>query len=387
MEKSKKPKDTPFRQQNLKAWRPILTPNLVILLFVIVGTVFIPIGIAVMMASNDVVEVESADYSAKVEDGGCCVSGCDKTESHLRRDLNPCNITINVPKKMEPPIYMYYKLSNYYHNHRRYVKSRSDMQLRGLDPDKTLLDTSCQHRVTLNDSDSSIINPCGLIAWSWFNDTFELQTYDYTPLNTSSSGIAWQSDIDMKFKNQEPDGANPGTTGNNFPPFAHWRRQSCDALPPAISSTANIALCKQTGAGWCFRGSGYCVEDEHFIVWMRTAGLPTFRKLYAKLDTVLEAGTYTVKIANGEYTSQFGGMYFNPAESGAYYETGLQSDIKEQQFLYPVHTFDGTKKIVLSTSSWIGGKNGFLGGAYLTVGIICIALASGFAIKQKFFPR
>jgi len=42
---------------------------------------------------------------------------------------------------------------------------------------------------------------------------------------------------------------------------------------------------------------------------------------------------------------------------------------------------------VLSTSSWIGGKNGFLGGAYLTVGIICIALASGFAIKQKFFPR
>lgn len=48
------PADTPFRQQNLKAWRPILTPNLVILLFLIVGVVFIPIGVAVLSASNDV---------------------------------------------------------------------------------------------------------------------------------------------------------------------------------------------------------------------------------------------------------------------------------------------------------------------------------------------
>ena len=41
---------------------------------------------------------------------------------------------------------------------------------------------------------------------------------------------------------------------------------------------------------------------EHFIVWMRTAGLPNFRKLWGKLsvdgktDLDLDAGTYTVKI-------------------------------------------------------------------------------------------
>ncbi|MFS7906735.1 putative CDC50/LEM3 family protein [Helianthus anomalus] len=31
---------------------------------------------------------------------------------------------------MKQPIYVYYQLDNYYQNYRRYVKSRSDQQLR-----------------------------------------------------------------------------------------------------------------------------------------------------------------------------------------------------------------------------------------------------------------
>ena len=42
---------------------------------------------------------------------------------------------------------------------------------------------------------------------------------------------------------------------------------------------------------------------------------------------------------------------------------------------------------MFSTTSWLGGKNDFLGIAYLTVGCLCIALGVVFAIKHIVSPR
>ncbi len=39
---------------------------------------------------------------------------------------------------------------------------------------------------------------------------------------------------------------------------------------------------------------------EHFIVWMRTAGLPNFRKLWGRIEVDLDVGTYTVTIVNSK---------------------------------------------------------------------------------------
>jgi len=335
--RSKRPRDTAFRQQNLKAWRPILTPKLVILLFFAVGIVFLPIGIAVMIASNQVTEVQSIDYSE-----ACCVANCDSTSTGARVDLNPCYVNITVPTDMEPPIYMYYKMTNYYQNHRRYVKSRSDMQLRGLEVSERALNTSCEHRVlaATNSSidDSRIISPCGLISWSVFNDSFTVfDSAGAQVPGVATTGIAWESDVQVKFRNAGGDVAVK--TGSNFPHFYHERRQPCSSFPNIGANPTLLAACEAADAGWCFPGSGMCAEDEHFIVWMRTAGLPTFRKLYAKIEGhTLPAGSYTVRVHNGQHYSGPGGdFYFNPAQSAEYYDDPSGVPVS-QTFLYPVRS-------------------------------------------------
>lgn len=53
----------------------------------------------------------------------------------------------------------------------RYVKSRSDTQLRGTGND--LSSTSdCNPAQVLQSDRSKLIMPCGLVAWSYFNDTY-----------------------------------------------------------------------------------------------------------------------------------------------------------------------------------------------------------------------
>merc|ERR1711871_783209 len=122
-----KPEDSDFKQQRLKAWQPILTPFWVILTFASVGLVFLIVGILVLAASDEVVEFQSAEYQALTPTGGgSCVQGNASTPSSCLVDFSAA-----ITKDMKAPIYVYYHLTNFYQNHRRYVKSRSDIQLRG----------------------------------------------------------------------------------------------------------------------------------------------------------------------------------------------------------------------------------------------------------------
>eukprot|EP00850_Spirogloea_muscicola_P020849 SM000228S07389 [mRNA] locus=s228:118459:121028:- [translate_table: standard] len=312
---SKKPKYTRFTQQELAACKPLLTPNWVIATFFIVGIIFIPIGAASLAASNGVVEIVQ-----RYEDE-CIPSATtnDQREAYVQSATTNknCTITLRAPHNMKPPIYVYYQLNNYYQNHRRYVKSRSDAQLRG-DNNPSL--SACKPEDYLGKDKTLPINPCGLAAWSYFNDTYAFSIGGRN-LTIDERYISWKSDRDDKFSSDKP--------------------QNFNTIP-------------------ALRGGGTLAPDvpldhqEHLIVWMRTAALPAFRKLWGRIHEELPAGTQiSVNILNQ----------------------------------YNTYSFNGQKKLVLSTASWLGGKNDFLGIAYITVGSICIGLALLFLALHLISPR
>ncbi|XP_044468243.1 ALA-interacting subunit 3-like [Mangifera indica] len=308
---SKRPKYSRFTQQELPACKPILTPRWVISTFLLVSIVFIPIGVASLFASQDVVEIidryeteciPPANRSDKV---GFIQSSIDKT----------CERRLRVTKRMKKPVYVYYQLDNFYQNHRRYVKSRSDEQLKNTNSASETSDCKPE-----NMANGKPIVPCGLIAWSLFNDTYSFSRNNQS-LGVNKKDIAWKSDRDSKFgKDVFPSNFQNGTLIGG----AHLN----ESIPLS--------------------------EQEDLIVWMRTAALPTFRKLYGKIEEDLQQNDEIVVTLKNNYNT---------------------------------YSFNGKKKLVLSTSSWLGGKNDFLGIAYLSVGGLCFFLALSFTVVYLIKPR
>jgi hypothetical protein len=160
--------------------------------------------------------------------------------------------------------------------------------------------------------------PCGLIAASFFTDKFNA-TIGGNAVSWTSKGIAWPSDVNKKY------------------------------VKRALKDTeTNIVV--QNGKNVTLPD----VTDEEFIVWMRVAGLPTFKKLNRIIQQDLKAGD-VVKV--------------------------------EIQNNYDVSAFSGTKSLVISNTNWLGGKNDFLGYAYIGVGVACLVLAIAFAVKHLLAPR
>ncbi|KAH9612062.1 hypothetical protein KSS87_011913, partial [Heliosperma pusillum] len=334
--------DSRFTQQELPACKPILTPRWVwrmnsapsfldcfyftiqspciptstlslliqvISAFMVISVVFIPIGVASLFASRDVVEVVE-----RYDD--VCVSGSksDKIKYIQGAGDKSCSRTLTIKKHMKAPIYIYYQLDNFYQNHRRYVKSRSDQQLRSKKSENDV--STCQPE---DMNGNKPIVPCGLIAWSLFNDTYSFVLGNKN-ITVNKKDISWKSDRDHKFGK--------------------------DVFPKNFQSGGIIG-------GATLDKSIRLSEQEDLIVWMRTAALPTFRKLYGRIEQDLNANDkIDVTLMNN----------------------------------YNTYSFNGKKMLVLSTTSWLGGKNDFLGIAYLTVGGLCFFLALLFTVIYLFKP-
>lgn len=131
-----------------------------------------------------------------------------------------CTLTIKVDEDIEGPLFTYYELNNFYQNHRRYVKSRSYAQLMGDKIDEAQAKKDCDPIITNEDMgktvsvDGSPLNkddiaiPCGLIAKSLFTDKYKIfkdENDADSEIKINSENIAWNSDREFKFKNQDGD--------------------------------------------------------------------------------------------------------------------------------------------------------------------------------------
>ncbi|CEI66944.1 Meiotically up-regulated gene 89 protein [Fusarium venenatum] len=365
--KSRRPANTAFRQQRLKAWQPILTPKTVLPLFFAIGIIFAPIGGLLLYASSQVQEIR-LDYTNCIVDApirsrggsnftaipGSAVSTAFKSSNssvnaQWAREVNVsttldngvktfnprCHLKFTIPEEMGPPVLFYYHLTNFYQNHRRYVLSFDTDQLKG--SKRSISDIRNSDCTPLYGEGDKPYYPCGLIANSMFNDTFTSpkltnppgvsgnETWIYQMSN--NSGISWDSDKDL-YKETE-------YSYDEIVPPPNWQKRypdgyTKDTPPPNLK------------------------EWEAFQVWMRTAGLPTFSKLYQRNNTqAMWPGTYDLIIDDH----------------------------------FPTREYKGSKSIIISTRTVIGGRNPFLGIAYVVVGGVCILLGTVFTVTHLIRPR
>ncbi|EHK97857.1 putative Meiotically up-regulated gene 89 protein [Glarea lozoyensis 74030] len=303
--KSRRPANTAFRQQRLKAWQPILTPKTVLPLFFAIGIIFAPIGGGLLYASRALmlgmgqVQEISIDYS------------------HCQTDAPISPETAAVPSSA------------------RYAKSFNIDQLGGKAVSESSVHSSdCTPLTTAVDPRDGVKKPyypCGLAANSVFNDTFGNPVRvgaanDPVPYLMSNKSIAWNSDKELYGKSKY-------NLATDVIPPPNWEGR----YPNGYTADRYPDL----------------VEDESFQVWMRLAGLPTFSKLAQKSNDNMPEGKYQLNITS----------FFNVTEYG------------------------GTKSIVISTGTVMGGRNPFLGIAYVVVGGICVVLGALFLVTHLVKPR
>lgn len=282
-----------------------------------------------------------------------------------------CTLSFTVPRTMKPPVLIYYELDNFYQNHRNYFQSQDIFQMAGQSDISQQLSTSAAFCKPINILNGTSINPCGLIANTFFNDIIQL--VDNGAVDDTGStlvlvedGIAWTSDLEYRFK--MPLG---------------YQQQECPSDGCDISCCSNLNYsCQEDGKGPVISSKdGKCyaydypfddttqylyetypkiisplehVTNEHFVVWMRVATVPKFRKLYGYIEQTIPAGTV------------------------------LQFDINLN---YVVESFGGSKALIISTTSVWGGKSTAMGRTLYYIGYFCLAAGIFFALKHWFKPR
>jgi len=256
------------------------------ILLILLGLALLPIGISVLVASSNLVE-----YQVRY-DNICPLK-------------SNCSLSVIIPETMKAPVFVYYHISGLPQNQRRYVSSRSDPQLAGAASYDV---TACDPVET--DPSGLRYYGCGLTSFTFFNDAFSLSSGSglFSGSDWDRRDIAWDSDLETLFVN---------------------RNLRTDETRSISRYGSNLIL--------------PAIDDQDFVVWMRSSSFSKFRKLYSVIrNQDLVAGS------------------------------NLNLSISNQFFIE--NFLDLEKSVIFATISWVGAKNSFLGIASVVCACIYIIL-------------
>ncbi|XP_027199723.2 LOW QUALITY PROTEIN: cell cycle control protein 50A-like [Dermatophagoides pteronyssinus] len=265
--KTNRPPNSRWKQQRLPAWQPILKPTSVLISFILFGLFCIVIGV-VMFISNQKIQEIIIDYTDCHRINPITnINQCEYCRDRWKFKWENCECLLNftITESIDGPLFLYYSLNGFYQNHRRYVASIDRRQLMG---EKRSLEQIRSDCYPYSDIDGKIIAPCGAIANSMFSDTFQLRrivqnNHDDQPekIHIWEKDISWPTDRQNLYQNPSDD---------NFQSYAKPINWSQNLYDDTILNKKNEA------------GFGYI--NEHFMVWMRPAAFPIFRKLWGRID-------------------------------------------------------------------------------------------------------
>ncbi|KAM8857014.1 transmembrane protein 30C [Synchiropus picturatus] len=323
---SRRPDNSAFKQQRLPAWSPMLTPHTVLPFFYCTAAICLVLGVWLWLTVKSTQELK-LDYTT---DGTCNLCFIKRQNASKAAVNCTCTMVFTIDKLYKGDVFFYYGLRNFHQNLRRYMDSRDDTQMVGRP--KQLKNPSQYCKPFHKDPKGIPIAPCGAVANSLFNDSFRFYYHgsrgQRTPVPLLRRGIAWYTDKNVKFRNPPLGNSTLAQAFNGTAKPLYWQR-------PVYKLNVNNN-----------NDNGFINED--FIVWMREAAFPNFKKLYGFLNR--GTAPFTKGLPAGKYSVDI-------------------------DYNFPPQHFKGKKLVVLTTLTWFGGQNHFLPVLYLVTSCLLLALA------------
>jgi hypothetical protein len=320
--KKKKKKDRFYKRftyQQLRGYRPILTASLAMVFFAVAGSIQLGIGIPILLASIDVVQ-----YRVRYDNAGTLANFTSEERAMLvtSDDGVQYSMDIFVDKEMKGPVYVTFELGTFYQNYRRYVRSYDSQQMHDGDifPGASSCEPFLYETASGLDPNASLPEQGAILPCGQISHSNFNDSFEL------SSNIP---SLDVTI-----DDSNIAWTSDKTHLYGNISAVNYNLIPEYRGGSTSLVPLN---------------EDEHWMVWQRPAAHKQANKLYGMINSDIPQGTtLTLTIFNR----------------------------------YNTYTFDGTKTVMLSTNSWMGGKNYVLPYIYIANGGLCYLILAVFVLSR-----